>query len=57
MRLSHLLVDQSFSLYSPQLPAIVKQGQNQIALRLNGRTLEDDQQRHQCVGKQEQYGE
>jgi len=55
--LGHLLLVQSLGFHGPELRAVALQDLNEIALRLNGRALLDDEQGHQSVGSNENYGE
>jgi hypothetical protein len=55
--LRDLPIVQGLAFQGPKLRAIALQHLNQIALRLDGSALLDDQQRHQDVGSYENYGE
>ena len=52
-----LLVDDRFTSQAPELAAFGHENLNQIALRLDGRALLDDEHGHQSVGDDEQNGE
>ncbi len=56
-RPARLLVGDGLSFHGPQLCAVGHQNLDEIALRLNDRTLFDDQHGHQTVGKKEHHGE
>jgi hypothetical protein len=53
----HLLFVQGLSLRGPEFGAVTEQDLNQIALRLDGVALLDDEQGHQAVGSQKDDGE
>jgi len=55
--LYHLLIADGFAFSGPQFSAVTEQYFNQIALRLNGRALFNDEHGHQSVGKQEKHRE
>src|SRR5258708_22915721 len=52
--LCYLMIADSFSFCGPQFGAVHEEHLNQIALRLDGRALFDNEQGHQSVRKQEQ---
>ena len=51
------LIADGLSFHGPQFPAVAEQNLNQIALRLNGRALLNDEQGHQDVGAKENHCE
>ncbi len=56
-RPSRLLIGDGLAFHGPQFCAVGHQYLDEIALRLNDRTLFDDQHGHQTVGEQEHHGE
>jgi hypothetical protein len=45
------------ALHGPKLLAVNEQNLNQVALRLNGFALFDDEQGHKTIGSHEDYSE
>jgi hypothetical protein len=52
-----LLVAERFASKGPQFPAFWHEDLDEVALRLDGRALFDNQQGHQALGKDEQHGQ
>jgi|SRR5712691_7553803 len=57
MFLGHLLIAESLDLHAPELSAVTIKNLNKISLRLDHRTLFNNQHGHQAVGDDEQHGQ